>query len=232
MTDTTGVVLYEEPLIPGEVLVAGFTDTLFNSTRTGAATGIPSASIISAPTVSGSINDLTRFTPQAHGTSFAGRDNRFNNYTVNGLIYNDNFGTGSAQLAGMDPLSLEVIEEIQVNIARYDVRQGGFTGASVNMITKRGENRFRGGTYAFYRDASCRDQPLENRGYTQPGTFNRILGASAGGPIISDRLFFFLGIEHESGTWPGLQKAASRPGLPGDGLTVSRVPARELEFVK
>lgn len=127
-----------------DVIFTATQDRVFNQERTGAGTNLDSDRILSVPTISRNINDLTKLTPQSNGSSFAGRDNRFNNYTVDGNVYNNNFGLGNAQFAGGNPLSLDVIEEVQINLAPYDVRQGGFTGANVNAITRSGSNQFRG----------------------------------------------------------------------------------------
>ncbi len=223
--------LIEDHIALDEVVVLGMTDRTFNSGRTGAATNIDSESIESVPTISRSINDLTRLTPQSSGTSFAGRDNRFNNYSIDGIIYNNNFGLGTAQFAGSNPLSLEAIEEVQVNLAPFDVRQGGFSGANVNAITKRGGNQFTGAVYTYYNDEGFLGTSIGEQELSAAEAFTRILGASVSGPVIQDRLFFFLSVEQETASNPGLQKVAARPGLPPDGLTVSRVPADELEFV-
>ncbi|TVR72264.1 MAG: cell envelope biogenesis protein OmpA [Marinilabiliales bacterium] len=224
--------LVEDHVALEEVLVTAMTDRTFNSGRSGTATNIDAEAIESVPTISRSINDLTRLTPQSSGTSFAGRDNRFNNYTIDGIIYNNNFGLGTAQFAGANPLSLEAIEEVQVNLAPYDVRQGGFSGANVNAITRRGGNQYRGSVYTYYNDESYLGTQIGDIELTAAEAFTRILGASVSGPIIRDRLFFFVSVEQEAASNPGLQKVAARPGLEPDGLTVSRVPASELDFVR
>ncbi len=224
--------LYEDHIALEEIVVTGITDRVFNSGRSGTATNIDAESIGSVPTISRSINDLTRLTPQSSGTSFAGRDNRFNNYTIDGIIYNNNFGLGAAQFAGSNPLSLEAIEEVQVNLAPYDVRQGGFSGANVNAITRRGGNQYRGAVYTYYNDESYLGTAIGDIELTAAEAFTRILGTSVSGPIIRDRLFFFVSVEQETASNPGLQKLAARPGLEPDGLTVSRVPASELDFVQ
>lgn len=204
----------------------------FNSGKTGATTNLSLERINSLPTVNRSVNDFTRMTPQSNGTSFAGRDNRFNNYTIDGNIYNNNFGLGSSQFAGGNPISLDAIEEIQVNIAPYDVRQSGFSGASVNAVTKSGTNDFEGSLYYYMRnDQLIGDKAGETR-FTIDDSKNEIKGVRLGGPIIKDKLFFFINYETEEELVPSFNKVAARPGLTPDGLTVSRVPASELDFVR
>ncbi|MFT7031041.1 MAG: hypothetical protein ACJA2C_002442 [Marinoscillum sp.] len=214
------------------VVVTAQSDEIFNSGKTGATTNLSLKKINSLPTINRSINDFTRLTPQSNGTSFAGRDNRFNNYTIDGNIYNNNFGLGSGQFAGGNPISLDAIEEIQVNIAPYDVRQGGFSGASVNAVTKSGTNDFTGSVYYYMRnDQLIGDKAGENR-FNIEDSKNEIKGFRVGGPIIKDKLFFFVNYETEEELVPSFNKVASRPGLSPDGLTVSRVPAADLDFVR
>ena len=224
--------LIEEGLDIDEVVVAHKVDRTFNASRTGAATNLNTETIESLPSVSRSIDDLTRLTPQSSGTSFAGRDNRFNSYSIDGIIYNNNFGLSSNQFAGGNPLSLEIIEEIQVNLAPYDVRQGGFSGANVNAITRSGGNMFKGTAYSYYKDERFIGDKIGNATLDVADAFTKLYGATVSGPIIKDKLFFFVAVEKETQANPGLQKVASRPGLDPDGVNVSRVPASELDFVK
>ncbi|MGZ3845553.1 MAG: outer membrane beta-barrel protein, partial [Flavisolibacter sp.] len=168
--------------------------------RTGASTNISNRQLTTLPTISRSITDFTRLTPQAAGTSFAGRDARFNNVTVDGANLNNNFGLSSDPLpgGGPNPISLDAIDEISVNIAPYDVRQGNFTGANIAAVTKSGTNTFHGSAYAYYRNqkfsgtevADVKLPPLAK-------SYNKTYGATLGGPIIKDKLFFFLNGEYE-----------------------------------
>jgi len=225
-------VLLEAGTVLEEVVVSGKVDRVFNSGRTGAVTNLDNQTINKMPTINRSINDYTRMNPQSNGTSFAGRDNRFNNYTIDGNIYNNNFGLGTGQFAGSNPISMEVIEELQVNIAPYDVRQGGFTGANVNAITKSGTNEFSGSVYGFYRNDKFQGHILGEDTFEIAESYTRTMGVSLGGPIIKNRLFFFVNFEQEQASNPGDERKAARPGLDPDGLTVSRVPASELDFVR
>lgn len=226
------ITMHDASVDLGLVEIVGTNDPLINSQRTGASTNLNSATINALPTINRNINDFTRMSPQSNGTSFAGRDNRFNNYTIDGNIYNNNFGLGSGQFAGTNPLSLDAIDEVQVNLAPYDVRQGGFTGANVNAVTRSGTNNWEGSVYTYLRNDQLIGDRIGdlrlNRGESQ----NLIYGARLGGPIIKNRLFFFASVEKETEQVPALQKVASRDGLAPDGLTVSRVPADRLEFVR
>jgi outer membrane receptor protein involved in Fe transport len=212
-------------------VTAGIGD-IINADRTGASLNLSSDRINSLPTVNRSINDFTRLTPQSNGTSFAGTSNRFNNYTIDGNIYNNNFGLGSGQFAGGNPISLDAIEEVQVNLAPYDVRQGGFTGANVNAVTKSGTNEFVGSAYYFLRNDQMLGDKVGDTRLTLGDSKNTIRGFRVGGPIIKNKLFFFANYEKEEESIPSFQKVASRPGLTPNGLNVSRVPADRLDFVR
>ena len=214
------------------VEVTASQDGIMNADRTGASLNLNNDRINALPTVNRSINDFTRLTPQSNGTSFAGTSSRFNNYTIDGNIYNNNFGLGSGQFAGSNPISLDAIEEVQVNLAPFDVRQAGFTGASVNAITKSGTNEFSGSAYYFLRnDQMIGDKVGETR-LPIGDSKNEIAGFRIGGPILKNKLFFFVSYEEETEAIPSYTKVAARPGLEPDGLTVSRVPASDLDFVR
>ncbi len=191
-----------------EVVVSADRSSLFNSTRTGAATNVSSRQIETLPTISRSITDFTRTTPQANGNSFGGRDPRYNNIQVDGANLNNNFGLSNDPLpgGGSQPISLDAYEEISVNIAPYDVRQSGFTGAGINAVTKSGTNTFRGTAYSFYRDQSFNGTNVGNTDISNQivNSRNQIYGGSLGGPIIKNKLFFFVNGEFEKGSRPGI----------------------------
>ncbi len=231
-TTDANFILQEEGMELGEVTITAVRNDLINSDRTGASTNINNEQINELPTISRNINDFTRLTPQSNGTSFAGRDSRFNNYTIDGSIYNNNFGLGSGQFAGSNPVSLDAIEEIQVNLAPFDVRQGGFTGANVNAITRSGSNKFDASVYYYFRNDQLIGDKVEDTRLSRQDSKNTIQGFRLGGPIIKNKLFFFVSYEKEQEDVPSFQKVAARDGLTPDGLTVSRVPASRLDFVR
>jgi hypothetical protein len=215
-----------------EVVISGKLNPLLNADRTGASTNVNNEKMQLMPTISRTIEDYTRLSPLSNNSSFAGRDNRFNNYTIDGNIYNNNFGLGSGQFAGTNPISMEAIEEIQINISPFDVRQGGFTGASVNAITKSGTNQITGSLYSYYRNEQMMGQKIGEERFNVVDASTKIRGLSIGGPVIKDKLFFFASIEKEESSVPGDNRLASRPGLPPDGQTVSRVTADRMDFVR
>jgi hypothetical protein len=211
------------------VTVTATSDPVFSSARTGAATAVSRTEIATLPTVSGRINDITRLTPQASGMSFGGQDNRLNNITVDGSYFNNSFGLAGApgERTGVAPISLEAIEQVQVNVAPFDVRQGNFVGAGVNTVTRSGTNRFTASVYNRMRNQDWVGTEAKGLPFN-PGTFDfRDTGVWAGGPIIKNRLFAFGNHEDEEETRPLTTFRANRGGEPVGGST-TRVLASDL----
>lgn len=181
--------------------------------RTGTNTNISSRQIQAMPTISRSINDFTRVSPYAgSGSSFAGRDGRYNNITIDGAAFNNNFGLSSKNLPGGDaqPISLDAIEEISVNVSPFDIRQSNFTGASINAVTKSGDNNLKVSAYTFMRPKSFTgekvgDKTVANAREKEANTY----GMSIGAPIIKNKLFFFVNGEIEKEEYPGIEWRAS-----------------------
>lgn len=196
--------------------------------KNGASTNINPRMLSTLPTISRNITDFTRITPQANGTSFAGRDNRLNNVTVDGANLNNNFGLSSDLLpGGGNPIALDAFSEISVNISPYDVKQSGFTGAGISALTKSGTNTFHGSVYGSYRNQSYNGTNVAGTKLPSPAaTSNKIYGATFGGPLIKNKLFFFLSGEIEKANQPGV--TSSPQGGSGTG-TVSNVPMDSLK---
>jgi hypothetical protein len=220
------------------VEVVAVRNDLFDGNRMGAGLNVTNEQISIMPTISRSINDYTRLTPQAGtGNSFAGRDGRYNNITIDGANFNNNFGLSSKNLPGGDaePISLDAIEEISVNIAPFDIRQSNFTGANINAITRSGDNTFQGSAYTFYRDKSFNGTQVGETELTLDKTSTNIIGARFGGPIIKDELFFFANAEYEKSSYPGILWS---PADPANGVTpdpdnyVSRTTVDDLETMR
>ena len=212
------------------VTVSATVDPVFSSSRTGAATAVSRVDIATLPTLTGRIGDITRLTPQAGASgSFAGQDNRLNNMTVDGSFFNNSFGLGSApgERTNVAPISLESIEQVQVSVAPFDVRQGSFIGAAVNTVTRSGTNQL---TASFYHRMRNEDfVGTEARGQAvNPGTFNfRDTGVWGGGPIVKNRLFVFGNYENEEDNRPLTTYRANKGGEPVAG-TVTRVLESDL----
>ncbi|TXK27403.1 TonB-dependent receptor [Pontibacter qinzhouensis] len=224
-----------------QVEVVSDRDNIINGNRTGAATTIRSEQIATLPTVSRQINDFVRLTPQADikGTSIsiAGINNRFNQLTIDGAVSNDVFGlsgTGTnGGSTGTSPISLDAIEQFNVQIAPFDVRLGGFAGGGISAVTRSGTNDFSGSAYYFTRNQNLAGKtPGGLLGEGQSGTrfadfSEKQYGFRIGGPIIKDKLFFFLNAEKTSSTTP----RSFAPGEPSSEITLEeaqRVAARAL----
>jgi hypothetical protein len=213
-----------------EVMITGVRDAVFSSNRTGASTSISREAISALPTISRRIGDFTRLTPQASGNSFAGQDNRLNNITVDGSYFNNSFGLAGqpGERTGVAPISLDAIEQIAVNIAPFDVRQGNFIGAGVNTVTKSGTNQFTGTAYYNFRSETAVGRQAGAITFN-PGAFKfDQIGISMGGPIIKNKLFFFASFEQEALTEPGTTFLANTGGQTVGG-NVTRVLASDLD---
>jgi len=211
------------------VTVSGVVDPVFSSTRTGAATSVGREEIAVLPTISGRLSDVTRLTPQASNNGFAGNDNRMNNITVDGSSFNNSFGLGGqpGDRTGVAAISLEALEQIQVNVAPFDVRQGSFIGAGVNSVTRSGTNRLVASAYHRFRDQEW--VGTEAQGQTvNPGTFTfRNTGGYLAGPIVKNKLFAFANYEDQADKRPLTTFRANLGGEPVGGQ-VTRVLASDL----
>jgi Carboxypeptidase regulatory-like domain len=215
------------------VTVVGQIDPIFSSLRTGAATAVTREDLANLPTISGRITDITRLTPQYGGSgTIAGQDNRSSNITVDGSYFNGTFGLdtgtgGPGDRSGVAPISLEAIEQIQVSVAPYDVRQGNFTGANINSVTRSGANQFTGAVYTRYRNQSYVGTEAAGQPFN-PGTFKTTnTGEWAGGPIVKNKLFFFQSFENQNDTRPLTTFTSNPGGAPIAGNT-TRVLASDL----
>jgi hypothetical protein len=202
-----------------------------SSTRTGAATAVRREQIEALPTVSRRLSDFTRLTPQAqgNGTSFAGVDDRLNNITVDGASFNNSFGLAGSpgDRTRVAPISMDAIEAVQVNIAPFDVRQAGFVGAGVNTVTRSGTNTWQGALYYTTRDNEMVGTHAGS-GRFLPGTFDfGLLGLSLGGPIIKDKLHFFVNYESDELNTP-LTTLRANSGTDAVGGNMTRVLESDL----
>lgn len=170
-----------------------------NNNKTGAGTNVGLKQIQELPQVSRSITEFTRLTPQANGPSFAGRDGRYNNLQIDGANFNNGFGLSTDPLPGgsFQPISLDAIEEISVNIAPYDVTQSGFTGAGINAVTKSGTNEYHGTVYGFFNNQRFNGLKIDDVSLPYELGSKQTYGFTLGGPIIKDKLFLFLSAERE-----------------------------------
>ena len=217
-----------------EIVVIGQQDDALNSKRTGASTTINNRLIKTLPTIKRSFEDFTRLSPQSSGFSFSGRNRLFNNLTIDGSIFVNPFGLDAALPGGQtksQPISLDAIEQIYVSISPFDVRQSGFTGASVNVVTKSGTNNFTGSAYTFTRNEQLIGDKVFDTKIQNPNLTYNQSGLSFGGPIIKNKLFFFTSAELERRKDPGSTYKAFRPGLNSEDPNVANVNAGDLDAV-
>ena len=195
---TLNVVLRQSGVSLGEVVIVGTRDAIFNSKKTGASTQISKEQIEALPTLSRSLSDYYRLTPQANGNSFGGANSRYNNITIDGAVNNDVFAASSSAItpgsgSNTQPISLDAIQEIQVVLAPYDITYGNFTGAGVNAITRSGTNKVEGSVYAFGRNQNTIG--VQPNGVKSTDFSNYQYGFRLGAPIVKDKLFFFINAE-------------------------------------
>jgi len=198
-----------------EIVIQARRNGIFDSGKTGPETNISTSEINTLPTTTRNISDLLRKTPQADvseggAITLAGQNNRYNSFYIDGTVQNDAFGlsgTGTnGGSIGLNPISLDAIESFSVNLAPFDVRQSGFAGGTINAITRSGTNEWSGSAYGYYRN--------EDLAGKTPGGFDvderekldeftaTLLGARVGGPIIENKLFFFLNYERQDEETP------------------------------
>jgi hypothetical protein len=197
-----------------EVKVVASRSSIINSGRTGAATTVGNNQITTLPTLNRSLGDFARLDPRANGLNFAGRNSLYNNITVDGAFFNNAFALSSTigGQAGASPISVDAIDQFQVLIAPYDVRQGMATGANINVVTKSGTNNWSGSGYYFGTDQGLVGNKIGDV-VNQYGTFARgQIGARIGGALIKDKLFVFGSFEQETQTDPGSNFVATRTG--------------------
>ena len=215
-------------------LVVSVQRTKFTTEKTGAVTNITSNQMLSLPSVSRSIIDVTRLSPYGgNGMSFGGTDGRTANFTVDGANFNNNFGLSSGLPGGGSPISLEAIEELQVVITPYDVRQTNFIGGGVNAITKSGTNTFSGSAYVYHRNENLRGDAVN--GKQIPGARdvdrNTTYGFTFGGPIIKNKLFFFINGEMAKTPTVANRWRASTNGVADANNYISRTTESDMQSV-
>ncbi|HMG15877.1 MAG TPA: carboxypeptidase regulatory-like domain-containing protein, partial [Saprospiraceae bacterium] len=233
--NTTNIdfILQETGVSLEEVIVVSDRHDIFSSERTGAATTFDRTMVNSIPTIgSRSINDITKYNPNGNGRSFGGQDSRSNNFTIDGSVFNNGFGLGTDASAGgrtgSTAISLDAIEEVQVNVAPYDVRQTGFVGSGINAVTRSGTNEFSGSVYYNWRNANLYGNKAKSATVTTTPFNENVYGVRIGGPIIKNKLFFFADGEFIRRTDPATPWVAAGSKNIGQ---VTRVTVADLDMV-
>ncbi|HEX7903245.1 MAG TPA: TonB-dependent receptor [Chitinophagaceae bacterium] len=237
LNNTVEFTLQDKTTELGNVTVSASGAKIFDDKRTGASTNISNRQLRTLPTISRSADDFLRLSPSAsanyNGISFAGRNGQYNNYSLDGAVFNNPFGLDAPTPGGQtnaQPISLDAIEQIQVNLAPYDVTQAGFTGAGVNSVTKSGSNKFSGTAYVFYRDESFTGKKVSGTKLVVPDLSQFQGGLAFGGAIKKNKLFYFLSFETEQRTDGASSYVAQNAGNTGKTNT-SRVLESDLVAV-
>jgi hypothetical protein len=190
------VTLTESSQLLDEVVIIGGQNPVISASRTGAQEIITRDKMDKLPTFNRSLSDFTKLTPMSSGNNFGGISYRFNNVTVDGASFNNSFGLSSALGAsGVEPISLEALEQIQVMIAPYDVRNGGFTGAGINSVTKSGSNDFHASAYMYTKSPAFTGYRVKDEILSISEFSNHQYGLSLSGALIKNKLFFYLNAE-------------------------------------
>ena len=217
-----------------EVVVSA-SGSRFAGEKTGASTAISNEDINYMPTVTRNITDFTRLSPYGgNGMVFAGSDGRTANFTVDGANFNNNFGLSDKLPGGGSPISIESIEEMQVVISPYDVRETNFIGGGVNAITKSGTNQFKGSAYVYHRNENMRGDAIEREqisGARDKDQYTQY-GFTLGGPIVKNKLFFFVNGEMSKVPTIVNRWKPSEDGVADADNFISRTTVEDLEKVR
>ena len=228
LTSNVDFSLIDEVKALKEVVVGASRNSIFSKERTGAAQQFGRRELTSIPiTGARTIDGITKYNPFGNGTSFGAQDSRMNNFTIDGSQFNNNFGLGSSAQAGgrtgASAISLDAIDQLQVNVAPFDIRQSGFTGAGINAVTRSGTNEIEGSVYQTQRDNSSRYVGNNARGTTVTASKfdEKVQGLRLGAPVIKNKLFIFGNYEQIERTEPGTTWISE--GSPLTGTQISRV---------
>ena len=205
------VVLEPATELLDEVVVVAQSSKFANE-KTGASTNISNREMMNLPNSGRSLTALTKLSPYSNGMSFAGSDGRSTNVTIDGANFNNNFGLRSELPGGGTPISLDALEEIQIVIAPFDVRQSNFLGGGINAVTKSGTNTFKGTAYGYYHNEKMRGNVLAGEDLGErKSELIKTVGFTLGGPIVKNKLFFFVNFEYNDQPGQAITQIGSTP---------------------
>ena len=214
-----------------EVVITGKASK-FAAEKTGATTNISNTMMNELPTINRSISDIARVSPYANGMSFAGGDGRSTNFTLDGANFNNNFGLSDKLPGGGNPISMDAIDEVQVVVAPFDVRQTNFIGGGINAVTKSGTNTFKGTAYVYHNNENMHGNRVDNQSLSDPGKDRLTTYCfTFGGPIIKDKLFFFVNYEHSAVPTVATRWHASEDGKADASNYISRTTLSDMQRV-
>lgn len=214
-TVTVNAALEEEAInLEAAVFTADASDSNMNISRSGAGTSVSYRTMSALPTTSRSMNDVMKLTPQAsvtsNGLAVGGGNYRSSYVTVDGAAFNNAFGIGSNLPAGGAPISLDALDQMSVNITPFDVRHSGFTGGAINAVTKSGSNEWHASVYNYFTSEQLRGDRVGDGVVSLSKSLNNITGVTVGGPVIKNRLFFFVNAEYAADKVPGSSKVVRK----------------------
>ncbi len=209
-------------------------DKIFNNARTGSQETFNRNQITSLPTISRSYKDIIKLTPTYNSGSFGGQSSQLNNITIDGANFNNSFGLSGdiGGQTGQNAVSLDAIEQIQVNTSPFDVKNGGFVGGGINSVSRSGTNTYSGSVYQYFKNKDWQGYDVNGAPYTitvpkQDYSYD-LKGFTASGAIIKNKLFLFVNGEQEATTTPGTTWSASSASNPANGSTISAANADSL----
>ena len=218
-----------------EVVITSSQNKVFNSSRNGSQEIISRKLIESVPNVNRSWKDLVKLVPSQNNLSFGGISSQLNNVTLDGANFNNSFGLGDGTLGGQtraQPISLDAVEQIQVNVSPFDVKYGGFAGGSVNTVTRSGKNQAFGSVYQYFKNKDLQGYKVGDITLPEQEFTYDLKGFTAGGAIIKNKLFFFVNGEQEKRMQPGTQWTASDANNNPNGINISQAKAADLDALQ
>ena len=217
-----------------EVVVRANQSKVFNNARTGTQENFNRTQLTGLPSTSRSYKDILKLVPTNNNFSFGGISSQLNNITVDGANFNNSFGLASdiGGQTGATAISLDAIDQIQVNTSPFDVRQGGFAGGAVNSVTRSGTNKSFGSVYQYFKNKNLQgykvgDVELPKQDYTYD-----LKGFTVGGALVKNKLFYFINGEQESREAPATLWTANDATHPANGTTISNANAAQLDALK